>query len=157
MDIDTKFLDPVVTTLLNVFKTMLQEEPDMHSAEIKRDDIARGIVTGFMTLESDQAMGSMAITFSKPVVADMAKKMLNADLQDIDEIARDLTGEMANIIVGGAKNILEGEGYHFSMSLPEVFAGKDHKIEHRFNGKTILVPLTVGAGDFFLEVNFKES
>jgi len=156
MDIDTKFLDPVVTTVLSVFKTMLQEEPDMHGAEIKQDEVARGIVTGFMTLESEKAMGSMAITFSKAVVADMAKKMLNADLQEIDEVAKDLTGEMANIIVGGAKNIFENEGYNFSMSLPEVFTGKDHKIEHRFHGETILVPLTVGAGDFFLEINFNE-
>jgi len=156
MDINTKFLDPVITTLFHVFNTMLQEEPEMHAAQMKQDDVARGVVTGFMTLESEEAMGSMAITFTKAVVADMAKKMLNVDVLEIDETARDLTGEMANIIVGGAKNIFEEEGYHFTMSLPEIFSGKDHKITHRFHGDTILVPLTVGAGDFYLEVNFNE-
>ena len=42
------------------------------------------------------------------------------------------------------------------MSLPEVFDGEGHRIEHSFNGETIEIPFSIDSGNFYIEVNFKE-
>ena len=156
MEPDQKFVKPVIKTLMSVFSTMVQVEPTMGESVVKQDNIARGDVTGMLKMEGDKASGSVSISFSKPVVVDLVKRMLRMDITDIDEFARDMTGEMANIVVGGAKNLLEEEGYKIDMSLPEVFAGEGHEIKHHFGGKTIEIPFSIDSGDFFVEVNFKE-
>ena len=156
MDSESKFVPPVVDTLINVFTTMVQLEPQAGESRIKQDDISKGDVTGLLKMEGDTARGSISITFTKPVVFDLVKRMLHMDIEEIDEIARDMTGEMANIVVGGAKNILEGQGYHISMSLPEVFVGEGHRIEHSFDGETIEIPFSIDSGNFYIEVNFTE-
>ena len=153
---DTRFIAPVVDTLMNVFSTMVQVKPDIGESRIKQDDISKGDVTGLLKMEGDKANGSVAITFTTPVVIDLVKRMLNMDIQGIDEIARDMAGEMANIVVGGAKNLLEEQGYHITMSLPQVFAGKGHHIKHIYSGQTIEIPFSISSGDFFVEVNFTE-
>ena len=157
MSVESKFMSPVIDTVVSVFDTMLQFQPEVGEANIKTDDASRGAVTGLMTMESEHIQGSLAITFTEPVIFDLAKRMLNLDLSEIDEIARDLAGEMTNIVVGGAKCVLEAQGYHFEMSLPKILHGERHSIEHRYSGETILIPLSIDSGEFFVELNFYES
>lgn len=157
MTVESKFVPPVVDTLRNVFSMMMQIEPEMGEASIKDGDTARGEVTGILKMEGDTAKGSIAITFTTPVVIDIVKRMLQMDITEIDEIARDMAGEMANIVVGGAKNLLEEQGYKIDMSLPEVFEGEEHHIKHYFEGETIEIPFSLDSGDFFIEVNFTEA
>ena len=107
MHSESKFVLPVVDTLMNVFTTMVQIEPEAGKSRIKQDDISKGDVTGLLKMEGDTANGSISITFTKSVVIDLVKRMLHMDIDEIDEIARDMAGEMANIVVGGAKNLLE--------------------------------------------------
>lgn len=156
MSSESKFVTPVVDTLMNVFNTMIQEEPAAGESRFKQDKISKGEVTGLLKMEGDKAKGSVSITFTKPVVIDLVKRMLHMEIQEIDEIARDMTGEMANIVVGGVKNLLEEQGYHINMSLPEVFTGEGHCIEHSFDGQTIEIPFSIHSGDFYIEVNFTE-
>ena len=156
METESKFVSPVVDTLMSIFTTMVQIEPEAGESRFKSDDISKGDVTGLLKMEGDKASGSVSITFTKEVVFDLVKRMLHMEIQDIDETARDLAGEMANMVVGGAKHLLEEQGYKIDMSLPEVFAGQGHRIEHSFGGKTIEIPFSIDSGDFYIEVNFKE-
>ncbi|MDH5445200.1 MAG: chemotaxis protein CheX [Gammaproteobacteria bacterium] len=156
MELDLKFVNPVVKTLMSVFTTMIQLEPVAGDMRVKSDDIASGDVTGILKMDGDTAKGSVSISFTKPVVIDLVKRMLHMDIQEIDEIARDLAGEMANIVVGGAKNLLEEQGYKIDMSLPEVFEGEGHQIKHYFDGETVEIPFKLDSGDFYIEVNFVE-
>lgn len=157
MQEEQKFVKPVVDTLMSVFTTMVQVEPVTGEMRIKQDDISSGDVTGMLKMDGDRARGSVAISFSKPVVFDLVKRMLHMDINEIDDIAKDMAGEMANIVVGGAKNRLEEQGYKIDMSLPEVFSGDEHKIPHSFTGQTIEIPFTIDSGEFYIEVNFEET
>lgn len=157
MSDESKFVSPVVDTLMHVFGTMIEMEPAQGETRIKQDDVSSGDVTGLLNMEGDEVKGSISITFTKPVAIDLVKRMLHMEIQDIDEVARDMAGEMANIVVGGVKNLLEEQGYSFHMSLPKILAGKGHRIKHSFGGQTIEIPFSIDSGDFFIEVNFKES
>ena len=127
---DVRFINPVLETLMNVLGIMAKMEPKVGTPSLKNNQQALGEVTGFMKMESSQTRGSMAITFTRPVIFDIAKRMLGAELTEIDDVARDLTGEMANMVVGGAKNILLEKGFDFEMSLPKVLSGQPHEIKH---------------------------
>jgi chemotaxis protein CheX len=153
---DVRFINPVLETMMNVLGTMAKMQPTVGKPSLKQDKQAMGEVTGLMKMESPQTRGSMAITFTRPVIFDIAKRMLGAELTDIDDIARDLTGEMANMVVGGAKNILVDKGFDFEMSLPEVLSGQSHEIKHNCDAQTIILPLKAESGDFFIEICFED-
>jgi len=153
---DVRFINPVLETLMNVLGTMAKMEPKAGKPSLKKDQQAMGEVTGFMAMESPQTRGSMAISFSRPVIFEIAKRMLGAELTEIDDTAKDLTGEMANMVVGGAKNILVENGFDFEMSLPTVLSGQPHDIKHNCDAQTIVLPFKADSGDFCIEICFED-
>ena len=154
---DVRFINPVLETLMNVLGTMANMEPKIGKPSLKKNQDAMGDVTGFMSMESPQTRGSMAITFTRPVIFEIARRMLGAELTEIDDTARDLTGEMANMVVGGAKNILADKGFDFEMSLPTVLSGQPHEIKHNGDGQAIVLPFKAESGDFYIEICFEVS
>lgn len=154
---DVRLINPVLETMLTVLGTMANVRPNVGKPSLKNDEIARGEVTGIMSMVSPQARASLAITFTKPVIIDIVRRMLGEEIKDIDDTARDLTGEMANMVVGGAKNLFAAQGYDFNMSSPNILSGKGHTVNHQFSGKTILLPFTADSGQFFIEICFEDA
>ncbi|MDH5409381.1 MAG: chemotaxis protein CheX [Gammaproteobacteria bacterium] len=151
---DIMMINALLDSLMKVFETMvgIKAEPGVPVA--KDDNVSRGDVSGIMVMENDKAKGSMAISFTQAAITQIAKKMLGDDLKKIDDTARDLTGEMTNMLVGGAKKILSEKGFDFDMSTPAVVDGKNHKIVHKYSGQTVILPFNARNEQFFLEINF---
>ena len=152
---DAKYINPVLEAMTNVLKTMAKVEPKQGKPALKKSNKSHGDVTGIMTMVSDKVKGSLAITFTKPVILDIAKRMLGEDFTEINEMVTDLTGELTNMVTGGAKAIFESQGYDFNMSLPTVISGEGHSVEHKSEGPTIILPFSLDSGEFFIEVCFE--
>ena len=142
--------------MVNVLTTMARMEPRIGKPALKDDEVACGEVTGFMEMTGKEARGSFAITFTKPVISELVKRMLGENIPNQEEMERDMAGEMANMVVGGAKNLFAEKGLNFDMSTPNILYGKDHTIHHKYKGKTILLPCKSEVGDFFFEICFED-
>lgn len=153
---DAKYINPVLTSMVNVLSTMAQLEPTPGKPSIKRDARALGVVTSTIGLEGPQAQGSLAISFPRPVILAIVERMLEMETDGTDETARDLTGEISNMVMGGAKVLLEEQGYDFGLTIPSVQAGDDHVVKHTVEGPTILLPFGTSAGEFYVELRFIE-
>ena len=153
---DVRLINPVLETMINVLSTMANVRPDFGKPSLKQDEVARGEVTGIMNMVSPQVRASLAITFTKPVIIDIVRRILGEEIQEIDATAQDLTGEVTNMVVGGAKNLFAAQGFDFEMSTPDILVGKEHVVHHQFTGKAILLPFTAEAGQFFVEICFED-
>ncbi len=151
-----KLVDPVLEATRNVFVTMARLEPRVGTAEIKTDVRARGDVTGLIGIEGIGIKGSMAITFPEAVILDLTQRMLQMEVDTIDDMVRDLAGELSNMVLGGAKCLLETQGYDLGLTLPKVLYGKDHTVDHLLHSPTLLLPLTTPSGTFYIEICFSE-
>jgi len=69
----------------------------------------------------------------------------------------DLVGELANMVLGGAKSELENAGYVFRLSLPTIKLGSDYLIAHKTNAPIIVLPFTMPEGEFVIEAGYEES
>ncbi len=154
-NMDILIINALLDSLMKIFSTMVGVTPVPGVPIPKNDDISLGDVSGIMVMEADKTKGSMAISFSTGAIAKVAHKMLGDNLKQIDDTARDLTGEMTNMLVGGAKSILAERGYMFDMSSPEIVSGKKHKIEHKYDGQTVVLPFRLEKDQFYLEINFQ--
>jgi len=153
--LDARFINPVLVSIINILGTMANMQAKPGKPSLKSDNKPLGIVTGVIDMVGKQATGSIAVSFSKPVVLDIGKRMLRTDFEEVDDQIQDLVGEIANMMAGGAKANLEKDGFDFDLSLPSVKSGNDHLVEHSIKGPVIVLPFTTDKGSFFVEICFK--
>ena len=153
---NVEFINPFLTAIMNVLSTMAMMEVNPGKPYIKKNEVACGDVTGIIGMASDQAKGTLAVTFTEPVIREITKRMLGEDISEIDDTVCDMVGEITNMVTGGAKSQLSEKGYHFDMAIPSVIAGKNHIIHHKSKAPIVIVPFKTDAGDFFIEICFEE-
>ena len=153
---NVEFINPFLSAIINVLSTMARMDVNPGPPTIKKHEVACGDVTGIIGMASDQAKGTLAVTFSEKVIFEITKRMLGEEVTKVDETVCDMVGEITNMVTGGAKSELREKGYKFDMAIPSVIAGKDHIIRHKSKAPIVLVPFSTSAGDFFIEICFEE-
>jgi chemotaxis protein CheX len=154
MNVD--FINAFLTAVLNILSTMANMKAEPGKPAVKTDHVAKGDVTGLIGMAGEQTKGTLAVTFTKPVILAITERMLGDKLDTIDDTVTDMVGELTNMVTGGAKKILSEKGYRFDMALPTVISGKDHVVLHISKGPIIVVPFSTDVGDFFVELSFEQ-
>jgi len=151
-----EFINAFLTAVLNILSTMAKMKAQPGTPAIKTDQLAKGDVTGLIGMAGDQAKGTLAVTFTKPVILAITERMLGEKLDTIDDTVTDMVGELTNMVTGGAKKLLSEKGYRFDMAIPSVISGKDHVVLHKSKKPIILIPFSTDEGNFFVELCFEQ-
>lgn len=151
---DAKFVNPFLSSLINVLLTMAQLEIKPEKPRIKKDEIARGDVSGLIGMVGPSTKGSFSVSFEKPLALEVMRRMLGESPSDINEEVTDMIGEITNMVTGGAKRILSEQGYDFDMATPVVVSGPGHTLSHKSDGLKILMPFSCEFGGATIEICF---
>lgn len=151
-----EFINPFLTAILNVLTTMARMEAKAGKPLVKENQAAKGDVTGLIGMTGTQAKGTLAISFTQPVIEEITRRMLGEEDATNAEMLADMAGEITNMVTGGAKRILSEKGYEFAMAIPSIVSGKGHTIRHQSKKPIVMIPFTTDAGDFFIEICFEE-
>lgn len=151
---NVEFINPFISSLLNVLSTMAQTDLSPGKPKIKKTEVAVGDVSGLIGMVGPQTKGSLSITFDGELAMTIMERMLGERPEKIDEEVTDMVGEITNMIAGGAKNLLGDKGYEFDMATPVVVSGKDHTITHKCEGPKLIMPFTSDFGAAHIEVCF---
>jgi len=151
---NVEFINPFLTSLVNVLSMMAQTQLIAEKPRLKKDEIALGDVSGMIGMIGPQTKGSLSISFEESLALEIMEKMLGERPDSIDEEVTDMVGEITNMVTGGAKNMLGEKGYEFDMATPIVVSGKGHTINHKGDGPKILIPFSCASGKAHIEVCF---
>ena len=151
---NVEFINPFLASMLNVMSTMAQMELIPEKPKLKKGEVAKGDVSGLIGMVSDQAKGSLSITFEGPLAIATMKNMVGEGPDEINEEITDLVGEITNMVTGGAKRMLSEKGIEFDMATPMVVSGKEHTIHHKAEGPVVIIPLNSPHGKAFIEFSF---
>ena len=151
---NVEFINPFLSSMLNVMSTMAQMELTPEKPRLKKNEVAMGDVSGLIGMVSDQAKGSLSITFDGPLALATMKGMVGEGPDEINEEITDLVGEITNMVTGGAKRMLSEKGIEFNMATPMVVSGKNHTINHKADGPIVIIPLKSVHGRAFIEFSF---
>lgn len=151
-----RIVNPFLDSVVNVLGMMALLDVTPGTAELKDGFVARGDISGIIGMSSGASGGSMAITFPKAVVFQVAFRMLGDEVNEINDDVIDLVGELTNMISGGAKAKFDEIGINIGMATPVVVCGESHEIHHKSSGKSIILPFGTEAGEFYVEVCFDE-
>ncbi len=151
---NAEFINPFLTSLTNVLSTMANLELSPGKPKLKKDDVARGDVSGLIGMIGPQTRGSLSITFDASLALEVMQRMLGEKPAGINEEVTDMVGEITNMVAGGAKRILGEKGYDFSMATPMVVSGTNHTISHKSDGPRIIMPFESPHGNASIEICF---
>ncbi len=155
---DVQFINPVLKATNEILLTMAKLEVKFGNVRVKKHDetVSCKSITGLMSMASKDAKASIALTFTEPVILEIANKMLPESKHAIDGIVIDLVGEIANMVMGGAKRYLEEDGYSFNLAFPTIIMGSEYLIAHRTTAPVIVLPFKTRTGEFFIEASFEQ-
>ena len=131
---NVEFINPFLSSLVNVLSTMANTTITPGQPRIKKDEVARGDVSGLIGMVSPQTKGSFSITFEESLAVEIMFRMLGERPKGITADVTDMVGEITNMVTGGAKRVLGEKGYDFTMATPVVVSGKNHTISHKSEG-----------------------
>ena len=151
---DIVIIHALLNSLFTIFTTMMNTDIQPGVPIPKSATTAMGEVTALIGMKAPGAHGSVAVTLSMPALREISQRLLGTEITDINKDATDLTGELTNMLVGGAKRILSERGLEFDMQIPQLITGDGHVIVHHHSGQTVLLPVRVGQSEFFVELNF---
>jgi len=153
---NVEYVNPFLSSLVNVLSTMANMTIVPGQPRIKKDEVARGDVSGLIGMIGPQTKGSFSVSFEESLALEIMQRMLGERPKTINEEVTDMVGEITNMVTGGAKRILGEKGYEFSMATPVVVSGKGHTITHKCDGPKILMPFDSEFGKVHIEVSFDQ-
>lgn len=151
---NVEFVNPFLASLMNVLETMAMTKLVPGKPVVKKDELARGDVSGLIGMVGPQTKGSFSITFEANLALTLMERMLGERPSSINEEVTDMVGEITNMVCGGAKKMLAEKGYDFDMATPMVVSGKGHTITHKCDGPKIIIPFSADGGNANIEVCF---
>ncbi|MAG75411.1 MAG: chemotaxis protein CheX [Colwelliaceae bacterium] len=151
---NVEFINPFLSSMLNVMSTMAMMELTPEKPKLKQGEVAKGDVSGLIGMVSEQAKGSLSITFEGSLAIATMKNMVGEGPDEINEEITDLVGEITNMVTGGAKRMLSEKGFEFDMATPMVVSGENHTINHKAEGPIVIIPLSSEHGKAFIEFSF---
>ncbi len=154
---NVEFVNPFLTSLMNVLSTMATLDLKPGKPKLKKDELARGDVSGLIGMVGPQTKGSFAISFDENLALEIMARMLGERPTAINEEVTDMVGEITNMVTGGAKNLLGEKGYEFEMATPVVVAGPGHTISHKSDGPKMLMPFESPHGNACIEICFDKA
>lgn len=151
-----EFINPFLSSMLNVMSTMAHMKLIPERPKLKKDDIAKGDVSGLIGMISPETKGSLSITFDAPLALATMKGMVGEAPDEVNDEITDLVGEITNMVTGGAKRMLSEKGFEFDMATPVVVSGKNHTIHHKSTSPIIIISLKGDAGRAYIEFSFDD-
>ena len=153
---DVNFINPFLDATIHVLKTMAFIEPVPGTPYLKKDNLARGDVSGIIGF-TGAAIGSMALSFSEGCILKIVSNMLGEEIKEVNGEIEDAVGEITNMVSGVARKNLESLGLSISAAIPSVISGKGHSVSHIMSGPCIIIPFETEQGPFVVDVCIGEN
>jgi chemotaxis protein CheX len=147
---DVRFINAFLDATENVLKTMAFVEPKAGKPYLKKDNVAKGDISGIIGLTGD-LKGSLGLSFSEKSIVKIVSNMLGESMTGIDNDVKDAVGEITNMISGVARKKLESQGLNITSAIPTVVSGKSHSIVHVLGGPSIIIPFEIAEGPFVVD------
>lgn len=146
---DASYITPFVSSIQNVFTTMLQLQVTVGDPRMKTGGIASHDVSGVIGMSGD-VVGSIVLSFpretAESVVSLLSGERISIDSSDF----ADAIGELVNMVSGGAK--AEFAGKRVTISCPSVVVGANHHIAMQRGLPCIVIPCVTDCGELTIEV-----
>ena len=148
---NVKFINPFLEGTISVLQTMAFIEATAGKPYLKKDNVAKGDVTGIIGI-TGQATGTISVSFDSGSILKIVSSMFGEDITQLTAEVSDAVGELTNMISGQARRNIEASGKKLEAAIPSVITGKNHTIAHVTDCSVVAVPFATDGGSFTVEM-----
>lgn len=109
---------------------------------------------GIIGITSKTVNGSFILSFKKDFFLKLISRMFNETITEFQPGLEDAVSELANIILGSAKTVLNSQGHGVKMAIPTVIYGDIIASSFQFKRPAVVIPFDSEFGQFYAEINF---
>jgi len=149
---DPSYITPFITSIRNVFSTMLQLELEVGTPTIKKTTGTLHDVSGIIGMNGD-VQGSVVLSLQGETAIRIVALFTGEELTLDDPDFADAIGELINMVCGGAKALFPGDSVN--ISIPSVVTGKGHFISQPKDAPCVILPCTSDCGELAIEIAIK--
>lgn len=145
--------DAIRQATLDVFSTMLSME--VEPGETDTSALAGSPQSGVVALLglAGEWVGTGSLSCDPPFACKMASQLLMAEYDVINDDVLDAVAEVANMIVGNIKTILEERLGVMGLSTPTVIYGRNFETRSVGNREWVTVPFTAGGDVLHIQIS----
>jgi len=151
---DASFITPFVTSIQNVFSTMLQLRVDIGEPKVKNAAEASHDVSGIIGMSGD-ITGSIVLSFPKDTAERVVSLFCGEEFACGSADFADAIGELVNMVSGGAKAQFPDKR-DVSISVPSVVVGDNHSIANQSDAPCVVIPCSTDCGELCIEIAIKD-
>ncbi len=127
---EREFLDFFIESLkinLEQFSSLRSEVKEIKDGVSKDRDVYISAIIGLI----GEVQGTITLSFKKNLALKIASTMLMEEKTEIDYDSRDAIGEVANIVIGQARNKIVEKGFDSKITPPTIVEGHKHEVFYR--------------------------
>ncbi len=129
-----------------VFLTMTQITLTPGRPYLKTDPASTGVITGLVPLYKEQHTGSISLSMTKEGAMCALNAMFGDDIVNAAEDAKEMVGELVNILSGDVRRRFAEKNLVYSGGTPHLFVGQGHCIEHTTSAPIVAIPFALPEG-----------
>lgn len=150
-----EFVNPFISSTLNVFETMTGLHPVKGDLYIKSDENLHYDVSAVIGIVGD-VVGYASVSMPESLACKVASIFLMEEKTEVDTDVGDALGEIINMIAGSTKKIFKDKGKNFNISVPNVVTGKGHTIQRPAHIICVGVKFKLDDVSFVIEIALKD-
>ncbi|PLX93864.1 MAG: chemotaxis protein CheX [Desulfuromonas sp.] len=101
--------------------------------------------------------GLIAIHAPDDVAMDITGRFLGMVVEEINEDVTDAFGELANMLAGNVKMVLDESGKDITLSVPSYVYGADYHVECTAEAYWVMIPFESDAGEFLVQLQIEKA
>lgn len=151
---DPAFITPFISSIQNVFSTMMQLPVTIGDPGIKGDPSTTYDVSGIIGMSGD-VTGSVVLSFPRQTAVRLVALLAGAEMAPDHPDFPDAVGELTNMVSGNAKGMFTGRK-QVTISCPSVVIGPGHIVARPKDVPCIVIPCSTDCGEFVVEICIQE-
>jgi len=137
-----------------IFETMIMLEISAGDPVVEKINNFKCSVSGVIGL-AGTCKGILAIHLPDKVAMSITGSFLGMEVTEVDDDVTDAIGELANMVAGNIKMILDEAGKDVTLSIPSCVHGAEYTLDTAADCERVVVPFNLESGQFLVELQVK--
>jgi chemotaxis protein CheX len=137
-----------------IFETMIMLDISAGDPLKEKINNFKCSVSGVIGL-AGSCKGMLAIHLPDKVAMAITGSFIGMDVTEVDDDVTDAIGELANMVAGNIKMILDEAGNNVTLSIPSCVHGEEYTMDTVSDSERVVIPFDIESGQFLVELQIK--
>ncbi len=144
----------IIDATQDIFSSMIMLEVAAGEPFVRNNDKLINSISGIIGL-AGSTKGMLAIHMDNAAALAVTTAFLGMEVEEIDDDVRDAIGELANMLAGNIKSVLDPGGSDIKLSMPSAIYGEDYSVDCLAGAQAVTVPFTFDGLGFLVELQLR--